>query len=94
MDWLDGLFGALDLRRRRWPSRRDGSPCFVIVCAVFLVLPVVAGLGWAAGLAAVGAMLNVALWYLLPVVASSRADCRPITSTGDDGFRPAYPLER
>lgn len=37
-----------------------------IVGAVFLVLDVVADLGWAAGLAAVIAVLYIGLWYLLP----------------------------
>jgi hypothetical protein len=43
-----------------------------IVGAVFLVLDVVAGLAWAAALAAGSAGLYVALWYLLPTVARSR----------------------
>ncbi|GAA4488278.1 DUF6328 family protein [Actinoallomurus oryzae] len=37
-----------------------------MIGAVFLVLDVVAGLGWAAGLGAVIAALFVVLWYLLP----------------------------
>ncbi|GLY91717.1 DUF6328 family protein [Actinoallomurus iriomotensis] len=37
-----------------------------MIGAVFLVLDVVAGLGWAAGLGAAIAVLFVGLWYLLP----------------------------
>jgi O-antigen/teichoic acid export membrane protein len=37
-----------------------------MVCAVFLVLDVVAGLGWAAGLGAVIAAVYLVLWYALP----------------------------
>ncbi|MGH3388175.1 MAG: DUF6328 family protein [Actinomadura sp.] len=39
-----------------------------IVGAVFVVLDVVAGLGWAAGLVAAVAALYVTLWYLLPML--------------------------
>jgi Family of unknown function (DUF6328) len=42
-----------------------------IVGAVFLVLDVVAGLGWAAGLTAGIAVLYVGLWYLLPLLTRS-----------------------
>jgi O-antigen/teichoic acid export membrane protein len=40
-----------------------------IVGAVFVVLDVVAGLGWAAGLVAAVAAVYVALWYVLPMLA-------------------------
>jgi hypothetical protein len=40
-----------------------------ITGAVFLVLNVVAGLGWAAGFAAGVAALYIGLWYLLPIFA-------------------------
>lgn len=49
-----------------------------IVGAVFLVLNVVAGLGWAAGLAAGSAGFYVTLWYVLPALAGDR-----LSSTGD-----------
>jgi O-antigen/teichoic acid export membrane protein len=39
-----------------------------IVGAVFLVLDVVAGLGWAAGLTAAVAVLYIGLWYVLPLL--------------------------
>jgi hypothetical protein len=50
-----------------------------IVGAVFLVLNVVAGLGWAAGLAAGSAGIYVALWYLMPAIIRDR-----LSSDGSD----------
>jgi hypothetical protein len=43
-----------------------GALLVAIIGAMFLVLDVVAGLGWATGLAVVITLLYLALWYLLP----------------------------
>jgi O-antigen/teichoic acid export membrane protein len=45
-----------------------GALLVAIIGAVFLVLDVVAGLGWAAGLGAVLVGLYLFLWYVLPKV--------------------------
>jgi O-antigen/teichoic acid export membrane protein len=45
-----------------------GALLLSVTGAVFLVLHVVAGMGWAAGLGAAIVVLYVCLWYLLPVI--------------------------
>jgi putative flippase GtrA len=54
-----------------------------ITGAVFLVVNVVAGLGWAVGLTAGVAVLYVVLWYLFPLVA--HRDLPPQAVEGDGG---------
>lgn len=49
-----------------------GALLVAMIGAVFLVLHVVAGLGWAAVLGAVLTVLYVLLWYLLPKVIRHR----------------------
>jgi O-antigen/teichoic acid export membrane protein len=49
-----------------------GALLVAIIGAVFLVLDVVAGLGWATGLAVVITLLYLALWYMLPKLIRAR----------------------
>ena len=49
-----------------------GALLVAIIGAVFLVLDVVAGLGWALGLAVVITLLYLALWYMLPKLIRAR----------------------
>jgi Flp pilus assembly protein TadB len=49
-----------------------GALLVAIIGAMFLVLDVVAGLGWATGLAVVITLLYLALWYLLPKLIRAR----------------------
>jgi Flp pilus assembly protein TadB len=50
-----------------------GALLVAIIGAMFLVLDVVAGLGWATGLAVVITLLYLALWYLLPKLIRARS---------------------
>ena len=49
-----------------------GALLVAIIGAVFLVLDVVAGLGWATGLGVVITVLYLALWYMLPKLIRAR----------------------
>jgi Flp pilus assembly protein TadB len=50
-----------------------GALLVAIIGAMFLVLDVVAGLGWATGLAVVITLLYLTLWYLLPKLIRARS---------------------
>ena len=49
-----------------------GALLVAIIGAMFLVLDVVAGLGWATGLAVVITLLYLVLWYVLPKLIRAR----------------------
>jgi O-antigen/teichoic acid export membrane protein len=49
-----------------------GALLVAIIGAVFLVLDVVAGMGWATGLGVVITVLYLALWYMLPKLIRRR----------------------
>jgi O-antigen/teichoic acid export membrane protein len=57
-----------------------GALLVAIIGAVFLVLDVVAGLGWAAGLGATLVALYLVLWYVLPKVIRRRHE--PVSGEG------------
>ncbi|GAB2819962.1 DUF6328 family protein [Actinoallomurus bryophytorum] len=50
-----------------------GALLVAIIGAMFLVLDVVAGLGWAAGIAVVITLLYLMLWYMLPKLIRARS---------------------